>query len=229
MGSSYSSRVFPDMPESELSEKINAAISTDAYEDGHLYSGSWGVKNGFYIVRDHGSLRNDVKTFDSVQAADDYISEVNDKFGGLSVVRARIVEMPLPDGKVASTANAWSSGQVPMAKAVAAAHEKAKAAYTALNQFGPDILKRVRAAKSKTRGCSQCGSSIATQYIQSVNCPVCRHEYLLTETDRAKQQALKDKYEKLGKAATEARDAELKKLAEKHGKFVWVVGGWCSS
>jgi hypothetical protein len=229
MGASYSSRVFPDMPESELAKKIEAAMADDAYEDGHLYSGSWGVKSGFYFVRDRGSLHNAVKTFDSVQAADDYISEENDKFGGLTVVRARIVEMKLPDGKIASTANDWSSVQVPMGKAVAAAHEKAKAANTALNQFGPDIIKRVRSAKSKTRGCGKCGSSIATTHIQSLNCPVCRHEYLVTDTDRAKQKALTEKYEKLDKAAKEARDAELKKLAEKHGKFVWVVGGWCSS
>lgn len=229
MGATYTSRVFPDMPEAELAKQIEAAISEDAYEDGHLYSGSWGVKGGYYIERDRGSLRNAVKTFDSVEAADNYISKENDKFGGLTVVRARIVEMTLPNGKIASTANNWSSDQIPMAKAVAAAHEKAKVAYTALNQFGPDIIKRVRSAKSKTRGCSKCGSSIATTYIQSLNCPVCRHEYLVTDTDRAKQKALNEKYEKLNKAAKDARDAELKKLAEKHGKFVWVVGGWCSS
>jgi len=229
MGASYSSRVFPDMPESELAKKIEAAMADDAYEDGHLYSGSWGVKHGFHIERNRGSLRNEVKTFDSVQAADDYISEGNDKFGPLTVVRARIVEIKLPNGKVASTANDWSSDQIPMSKSVAAAHEKAKAVYTALNQFGPDIIKRVRAAKSKTRGCSKCGSSIATTHIQSLNCPVCRHEYLVTDTDRAKQKALTEKYEKLNTAAKDARDAELKKLAEKHGKFVWVVGGWCSS
>jgi hypothetical protein len=228
MGASYTSRVFPDMPEAELAKKIEAAIAEDAYEDGHLYSGSWGVKSGHYFDRERGSLRNAVKTFDSVEDADEYISKDNDKFGALTVVRARIVEMTLPDGKVVSSANSWGN-QIPMGKAVAAAHEKAKVAYTALNQFGPDIIKRVRSAKSKTRGCCKCGSSIATTHIQSLNCPVCRHEYLVTDTDRAKQKALNEKYEKLNKAAKDARDAELKKLAEKHGKFVWVVGGWCSS
>jgi len=228
MGASYSSRVFPDMPEAELSKQVANAISEDAYEDGHRYSGSWGVKNGYHVIREPRGLRNDIKTFDSVEAADDYISEHNDKWEPLMAVRARVVEMKLPNGEVVSSANGWGP-KILMAKAVEAKQEKAKSAYTALEQFGPGILQRVRAAKSKTKGCSQCGSSIATSHIRSLRCPVCQHEYLLTETDLKKQKALKDKYDKLSKEAKDARDAELKKLAEKHGKLVWVVGGWCSS
>lgn len=228
MGASYVSRIYPDMSQAELSKRVDADIAQDAHEDGRSYSGSWGVKSGYHVVHErYGSSA--IKTFDSVEAADAFIEEKNDKWEPLMAVRARVVEIKLPDGKVASTAGGWGGTPVPMGKTVAAAHEKAKAAYAALNQFGPDIIKRVRSAKSKTRGCSKCGSSIATTHIQSLNCPVCRHEYLVTDTDRAKQKALNEKYEKLNKAAKEARDAELKKLAEKHGKFVWVVGGWCSS
>lgn len=228
MGASYVSRVYPDMPEAELTKRVNDDISQDAYEDGRSYSGSWGVKNGYHVVRER-SGSSAIKTFDSVNAADEYISDANDKWEPLMAVRARIVEIKLPNGKVASTANTWDGERVPRGKAVIALDEKAKAAGELLQKFGPGIIARVKAAKSKTKGCSKCGSSIATSHIKSLNCPVCNHEYLLTETDRNKLASLKEKSEKARKAASDARAAELKKLSEKHGKLVWVVGGWCSS
>lgn len=228
MGASYVSRTYPDMPESELAKHIDNDRAQDAHEDGCSYSGSWGVKHGFDVeYTGYGSNRA-VKTFDSVRDADDYISDNNDKWGPLTAVKARIIEMKLPDGRLAST-DYGTGASIPMGKATLALHEKHKEAHTALQAFGPAILARVKTAKSKTKGCSKCGSAIATKYIQSLQCPVCRHDYLITDTDTKKLVALRAKADKAKAAAETARKVELDKLAQKHSKLVWVVGGMCSS
>lgn len=228
MGASLVIRTFPDMPEKDLLEHINQARSRDGYEHGHGYSGSWSEKNGCDFERDGLSHTAPVKTFESVRAAEEHISEHNDKWGPLTAVRAKVIEVRLPDGKVASTGSNWGP-EIPRGKKVIELDARVEVAAQALKAFVPAVIARVKAGKSKTKGCGHCGSSIATSHICSTDCPVCGQPFLLTETDRAKLGTLKAKLKKLQADAAAARKAELDKLATKHSKTVWVVGGWCSS
>ena len=90
-----------------------------------------------------------------------------------------------------------------------------------LQAFPAEIIKRVRAAKSKTRGCD-CGSQIAVNRIQSLACPVCGVDFLTTDTDKGRIEAMKVKRSKAN-AELVALKGSVDGRATKNG-WRWLVG-----
>jgi hypothetical protein len=204
MGSALVIRVMKDMPEAELRRAVEQRRDEDAYEDGHRYSGTWGSTHGLHICD---------RTFPSIEEAEDYVEETSDKHEPLLAVKARRVP----------------KATKPSASLVAL-ETKARAAENAIFSFPQTIIKRVRAGKSKTRGCSTCGSSIAVTHIRSPSCPVCSENFLYSTTDETRLKTLTQKKDALQAQLKEARVREIATL-ERRGvsTVVWVVGGWCPS
>ena len=202
MGSALIIRVMKDMPEAELRLAVAERRSQDAYEDGHSYSGSWGSTHG---------LRVSSRTFPSVEEAEQYVEQSTAKHEPLLAVKARR----------APKANKPSAR-------ITALEEKSREAQNAVFSFPQTVINRVRAGKSKTRGCSKCGSSIAVTHIRSTHCPVCTAPFLYGTTDESRLKGLTQKKDALEAQLKEARSQEIEKL-ERRGvcTLVWVVGGWC--
>lgn len=85
------------------------------------------------------------------------------------------------------------------------------------------ILPRVKAGKSKTRGC-ECGSQIAVTHIRTVFCPVCNRDFLTTDTDLGK---LANIQAKLDSIKANLKDLEAQARIEEIG-WHWLVA-WCAA
>lgn len=107
--------------------------------------------------------------------------------------------------------------------------ERLAKANQALADFGPEFVGRVRAAKSRTRGCEACQSSIAKDFIRAtvgpdglpdVPCPVCGvADFCLPDGDVQRKAALVARRDELATAFADAR----RKLAARRASVVWVV------
>ncbi len=107
------------------------------------------------------------------------------------------------------------------------------AAHQALKAQCPEILKRLKAQTSKTRGCKRCESAVAVKYLatsykrypdsgETIACPVCHQpDFVFTQTDLAKREALTKAAEK-AQAALQAAEADL---AAKHATPIWMAFG----
>lgn len=213
MGASLVIRQHPWAPRADVQRWAQNCASEDQFEHGASYSGYWNMKSG-------GVHFDESRVFASPQAAEEHISEENDKHGCLTAVPAlQRLEVP---------------------RAVADADAKLKALNAqrseAQNQvwnFERDLYRRAKAAKSAFKGCSHCGSRISVQHLNTGHsrCPVCNQNLLRTDTDTKKETALKARLARLEQAIQERHAALLKKQAK--GKpietKVWVVGGWCAS
>ena len=203
MGASTSFRVFPDMPEAQLIQKVAEVQQSAAFESGHCYSGDWGSKpSGVCILKE---------VFLTEHAAQGYITEENDKWDMLMAARFHEVR---PDSALSRKMAQLQQKRGELHQ-IANGDSQARAA-----------LSRVRAQAAKTRGCKHCGSSIAVSHIHSVHCPVCREVFLLTPQDLKKQEAAKQKLDLL----TAQETALLKTNANgRNLPLKWLVGGWCPS
>ena len=203
MGAHTLIRVLPDMDATQLRAKVDELMAQDAWEDGNSYSGSWGVKRRLTI---------EFTVFESVEQAKEYVSEKSDTEDPLYAVRAmHYAPKSKPKKLLALEENLTRLGRE-------------------INRFPNTLVQRVKSGKSKTKGCAHCGSSVAVVYIQHEHCPVCKKEFLYTETDRKRLKRLIDKREALLKTITDFKRAGIEALRAK-GKEprVWVVGGWCKS
>jgi predicted RNA-binding Zn-ribbon protein involved in translation (DUF1610 family) len=203
MGAALCIRVLPDMPEAQLREKVRAQRAQDSYEDGQMYSGTWGSKDGSLIIKS--------TPFETIDQAQAYVDENSDKHGALLAVRAK---------KLSKTKAMSAPSQV--------LEMRVRAAQKAVADYPASVIARVRAAKSKTRGCTHCGSSIAVAHIHSNTCPVCRKEYLYTPADVRKLALLQERVSAAQARLDEQRQRDLKRATSRGNiAFVWVVGGWC--
>lgn len=203
MGAHTLIRVLPDMDPTQLRAKVDELRARDAWEDGNSYSGSWGVKIGLTIG---------FTLFESLEQAKEYISKKSETENPLVAVRAVHYE---PE---------------PKPKKLLALEEKLTGIGREIDRFPWTLVQRVKSSKSKTKGCVHCGSSVAVAYIHHEHCPVCKKEFLYTETDRKRLKRLTDKQEALLKVIKDFKRTRIEALRAK-GKEprVWVVGGWCQS
>lgn len=213
MGSSFCSQVFPDCSKEELKRKVSDEISTSAHESGHQYSGQWGSKpDGLHFL---------TQKFENINAAIEYMDDNNDKWDVLDAVRVQtFVEL-----------NADNKGTK-----VAALEEKIKTLRGKVQGFMPAIVKRTIEAKSALKSCDHCGSKVNIKlylekqrpYNYHGECPICRNNMLLTNTDKAAQAKL----ESMLKVSEEQLAVALKERSRaltKTETYVWVVGGNCPS
>lgn len=215
MGASLLIRTFAHCDRKSLELKIAELTDNDAYEDGNLYSGSWGVKRG---SPHYPSLP---KPFESVDEAEEYISDNNDKWEPVDAVQA--YDSPqLPRDHVSETLKALRTKHGELSRK--------------LQNFN-ELVVRADAAKLKSefKGCERCFSRInIKRYLTSgrdigrIECPVCQGPFLWKPAHEVAKKRLKSDVEKAQGAVEAQIQKELKKL-KLEKKLVWVVGGWCSS
>ena len=201
MGGCYSERVFADMSEADLRKRVDEAIRQAQHESGHGgYSGTWAEK--------HEGVRILSTRYDTRDEAEAYVTDHADKWGPILAVRVRD-----PKG-------------VKETKEIEKLRVQARDARNKVFQYPTERIAALRAVKSKTRGCPNCGSAIATAHIRTINCPGCGSDsFGMTDSERAKLTALKDKADKLEAALSAAVKANL----QKSDAWVWYCGAWCSS
>jgi DNA-directed RNA polymerase subunit RPC12/RpoP len=211
MGSSLLIRTFPHCDRKALEAEITTHTATDAYERGHLYSGSWGSKRGSVYFPTLS------KPFENVSSAEDYISDNNDKWESVHAVLA--FEMPeLPRDHVSETLQSLRTKYNDLSRKFSNFNE---------------LVVRADAAKLKSefKGCEHCSSRInlkrylAAHYGQ-IDCPVCRGTFLWKPAHEAAKKRLEEEVKKAKEAVEAQILKELKKL-KLEKKLVWVVGGWC--
>jgi DNA-directed RNA polymerase subunit RPC12/RpoP len=213
MGASLLIRTFAHCDRKSLEDAIATQADNDAYEDGHLYSGSWGVKRGSPY------FPTLAQPFDSVEAAEEYISDNNDKWDSVHAVLA------------------YESPQLPrdhVSEALKTLRAKQDELFRKFHSFN-DLVVRADAAKLKSefKGCEHCSSRInIKRYLASnygrIDCPVCRGTFLWKPAHEAAKKRLEGDVQK-AKDAVEAQITKETKKLKLEKKLVWVVGGWCSS
>lgn len=207
MGATFDITKFPMMSPKELYKEFGIKQQELCEQFGNdTYAGHLGIKDGLDIEN---------RKFESFAEAERWIADNNEKWNSAVAVQAII----------------YGSQEFP----VTAADKDLLKRYNDLNNyitegFAKEIIERNRKAKSKLRTCGKCYSKITTKYIRSLECPVCRNNYLVTETDNKRTKAWCDKREKLMK---QIKDRKAKIAAsdsgKQHKKYIWVVGGWCAS
>lgn len=225
MGAQYNAFTFPPVLVSELKalwkEKVESLVEEYGSErySGYNYEGQ--------------NLRIVDKGFTDEKEADDFIVRNTDKYGDVFAVRIGDFTKVFDRTKIGAKL-AERKGQL----------------RSEVLAFEENIIKKVQAGKSKTRGCGRCGSSIAVKYLSydrianacylpdaqhaqrilnlysGVNCPVCGHAFLITETDRKRKARLEDRWKE---AEVAYREAKTKFEARQKDKPFWLVGGWCPS
>lgn len=79
MGASFDMRIVSGKDINEITQKWNDMVQQDLYENGHSYSGSIGMLGtGFSF---------DGKQFETPSEAEDYICDVQEKWGGAIAVQ----------------------------------------------------------------------------------------------------------------------------------------------
>lgn len=202
MGSQYVDVTFPACSQQQLQERYRAYQKSEAAEYGNqAYSGTMATCNGLRIEYDRLMSRSD---------AQQYIEENTCKWEACLAVRIH---------KLAGLEFWQTEGAKPF-------RARIDAAQAALYAFPNGVLARVRGLSSKTKGCRECGSSISVRHIRSVNCPVCSTQYLYTETDLKRLEALRAQLRKAQDKYDQVQAAyDQKRL---NGEWEWYVGGWAA-
>lgn len=196
MGAEFLAQTYKYCTKQELEKQVEYDTEQMMYEGGSSYSGNWAAKEPGIV---YSSL-----TLHSVNEAEDLIADNNDKWGCLSAVKVTIKE---PSKKE----------QAELTKAAADYN-----LYTnRIPELTEQIVNSMKSAKSTRRTCKSCTSAIATQYICSINCPVCGNK-LCSPTDTTRLKAAQNN---LSKAQTKLTNLRNSSKAEAY----WVVGGLCSS
>lgn len=149
MGSQFITHRFPAVTESELKELYKQFIEDEEREHGtDSYNGTLTTCHGFRIDSFVARTENQ---------ACEYLDDKATKWD--EAIAIRVGEFPQP---------------FKLTKAGAELFKKLEEARKALETFDVDVIQRVKSAKSKTKGCGNCGSSIAVRFIKT------KHEFITT-------------------------------------------------
>ncbi len=215
MGGEFNTRTYMGKLSRDTVRKMIADTTEQMnYEGGNdSYSGHWGVKNGGV---DFCST-----TFATENEADNWLCDNNDKWGnvgacyfdnqaGTKAQRTRV-------DKLNVKLNELNSKHTIL---VASVGDSAK-----------DILTKIKSAKSKTKGCKECGARHIVRDLTSLTCKC--GATLMSDTQvkkvkssetRARAKVAKS-YEKIEKDTKTLRELKAE-LGIVQG---WLCGGWCSS
>jgi len=196
MGAEFLSNHYKYCTKQELEEQVTRDTEQMANEYGCEYSGTWASKDQGIIYLD--------QVFTSLDEANDQIYCHNDKWGPLWACKVVISEP--------------STGESNKLKAAESQFFEARDSIPKLEQ---SIINSMRNVKATRRTCKSCTSAIATNFINSLNCPVCGNK-LCSPTDHTR---LKSAHKKLERATTNLQHIRSTSKAEMY----WVVGGNCSS
>jgi hypothetical protein len=171
MGSQFNSFDFPPVDSDELKNLWATKANALRDEFGYDYYSGYNYANGLTVCGER---------FGSENAAMEYIAERTSKHGPVMAVRMGDFERAFQQSR---------AGQSLRKRWIAL-----EADYAHVDQ---QIIQRLQAAKSKTRGCKRCGSQIAVAYLSAgqhggIDCPVCHAtDFVLTEGDRKRRESLR--------------------------------------
>lgn len=212
MGASLVVRTHDHCSRSDLQKWVNKVQESVAFEEGHSYSGEWNMCSGNLDFS-----FSEQKVFASADEAEEFIADHHEKWEPLLAVKA------------------YSSQDMPPKaqsdKLLSDLLKKANDLNLQIAGMSGAVLARVKSGKSKLKACDHCDSRISVSHLHSTRCPVCRTEFLFTETDTKRLQALEVK-SKEAKAKYEARLHQIlasKPKGQTDRGIVWLVGGWCAS
>lgn len=200
-----------DLTEAQVKEKFENEQSVDRFENGHSYSGGFGMLTGVKFVKQG-------KVFKSISAAEDYISENQEKWGAAFAVKAMEVPFFNENSPIfsAKTKKAYSQ------------RIQLKVELSTLKAM-PYVLKNPEKAGHAT--CPKCKSKVSETYLKQFSCPVC-HEadaFMPTKAKNRKKK-LEELIQELSKTCEAQVELDVEKAIKQNKiKPVWVVGGWCAS
>lgn len=226
MGACFISVTFPYCTETELRERF-AKLQGDEQEQfgWDPYSGSWATID--YLGID--SKRTFVSEKEACAALEDL-----EKRSACAVVLLQ----QSPDAKATKRADALLAQAEKMRRerlypltGQRAFEYGIVSRPTWKDDLDARVIARVQSLAARTKGCRHCGSSIAVARIRSTSCPVCGEEYLMTDGERRRREALRQRIDNV-QAEIDAVDLEARRVREERirsgGQRVWYIGGWAS-
>lgn len=229
MGASFLYETMPGTATKEEVKERFASLRADGeFEDGHSYSGNWNMVH-FITFEPDGS-----SPFSCQAEAENHVQEKSRKWENAHAVQFFSLEpglLKLPkkyDNVYARLkeliAPGWQSGPHTSDEDLQ---------FYVQNRFYTELLARVKGAKSRFRGCDACGSRISVAHLHNLYCPVCRHAFIVTDTDRKvlstrllkAQSMLKE----LSTLYTQAQEKQKHSLLKNPANLQWYLGAWCAS
>jgi predicted RNA-binding Zn-ribbon protein involved in translation (DUF1610 family) len=203
VGSTYQAYTHDHCSESELRTWFDGLIRNAKQEYGsNVYSGKINIIDGLTI--------SPKPTFDSIQAADDYLDDGDS--GSAIAVRARVPAASFRDARPKE-----------FLRLTETLH---KAEIAAING-DKTILATIRSKHTASRACVGCKSRIVTAFVRTWQCPVCGDKtYVFKRGELAQRGRLHDAVAKARARMEESRKAY--ELAA-GSKIVWRIGAWCKS
>lgn len=226
MGATYLSKTFPNCSVQELGRQFADLQAQAEREFGtDPYSGSWATIHSLDIDRN--------RAFHSITEAETYVTDAVDKRYAVAVTVIRTT--PTAAAKRRADAVRAKARKIELERLYPLTGQTVSATgYVSLptweRTLTDEILARVRSGKSRTKGCTACGSSIAVNHIHRLDCPVCGAEFLLTDSERRRRGRLKARIAEI-EATVKALNAAAKRI-EDEGRApatdkdrFWYVGG----
>jgi hypothetical protein len=196
MGASLQSCTFRSQNRSEIERKWNSAVEQSRQEDGTSYSGCIGML-GTGIACWHD------KKFNSLNEADEFLSDEHDKWERAIAVSYRITAK-------ASAADILAADGY-RNKAYALSAEIAKLRAEGVNEY----------KQSEFITCPSCHSRMATKFLLNEGCKLCNNSLF--------GKRLQNKIAKLVEQKTELeKKSNEMRMGKPSDEFGWLVGGWCS-
>lgn len=197
----------------DLPARVESITQQMFHDEGHeAYSGHWGMKGSGIDIKHN-------LTFNGYEEAEEYIMNNNNKWDCVTAVRYPCVIKKKVSDK---------QKQIDKLRAKFDDLNNQLGDFNKIGEHEKAIVTRVKKAKSKTKGCSKCGSSIAVNHLNDSTCPVCGNkQFIYTATDIKKHREMEEKRRKLYNDLTLLKKNSKVTETEEAG-FAWLVGGWCS-
>jgi len=197
MGAQFNSLTFTGTKE-QIIVKWNNAVLEAGHNNGH------GGYTGSIVEMGEGIDFRTHTIFDTINAAENYISENHSKW----------------DGPIAVQFKTGKETEASKKKQNALFDKKVE-----LSNKAEQILKlgylNLKNGKSLTLSCKKCKSKLNKEYIRDHVCPLC-NESLLSLTIHKRYDKVIEKFE----AAKKECENYIPKVTDE--QIVWLVGGWCS-
>jgi Zn finger protein HypA/HybF involved in hydrogenase expression len=211
MGTAIETYTHKDCSTAELQQDFQRRREESLHMDGHDgYSGGIGSICGGLQIFNRAPFANG-------DAAEDFLDNHLSKRDAVAV---RVL---------APSAKSKAKSERLNAKLADLNSQKFQLSYHGKRAVFEDSVKRMKAAKSATKGCTACGSQIARRFIQATFCPICKDDkFVLTKADENKLNTIDSKIKKV-EAEDVATQAALKALLQNDSnpETKWFVMALC--
>lgn len=229
MGASFLHEIIPGTATKEdVQKRFEGLVAQGEYEDGHSYSGNWNMVH-LLTFEPAGS-----SPFSCQAEAENYVLKKSRKWEN-----AHAVQFFNPEPGLLKLPKKYDNVYARLKELIAPGWESGPHTSDAdlqlyvQSRFNTELLARVKGAKSQFRGCGACGSRISVKHLHNLNCPVCHHAFIVTDTDRKvlstkllKAQSL---VKELNTLYTQAQEKQKHNLLKNPANLQWYLGAWCAS